>query len=152
MSTEKSFHEMMETIYELSRHISSYESIPRKYGTDDDLFMVEAHTINLIGDKIQTNISELSRLTNKTKGALSQMVDRLIKKDMLTKTKNPLDNREVIIQLTNKGKIVYDFHKELDKVNYRELLKGLEQFNEEDFIKYEKISSILLGLMQENTK
>ncbi|MEX3622903.1 MarR family winged helix-turn-helix transcriptional regulator [Viridibacillus arvi] len=152
MSKEKSFHEMMETIYELSRHISSYESIPRKYGTDDDLFMVEAHTINLIGDKTQTNISELSRLTNKTKGALSQMVDRLIKKDMLTKTKNPLDNREVIIQLTNKGKVVYDFHKELDKVNYRELLKGLEQFNEEDFIKYEKISFILLGLMQENTK
>ncbi|MEK4759982.1 MarR family transcriptional regulator [Viridibacillus sp. FSL E2-0187] len=152
MSKEKSFHEMMETIYELSRHISSYESIPRKYGTDDDLFMVEAHTINLIGDKTQTNISELSRLTNKTKGALSQMVDRLIKKDMLTKTKNPLDNREVIIQLTNKGKVVYDFHKELDKVNYRELLKGLEQFYEEDFIKYEKISFILLGLMQENTK
>lgn len=152
MSKEKSFHEMMETIYELSRHISSYESIPRKYGSDDDLFMVEAHTINLIGDKTQTNISELSRLTNKTKGALSQMVDRLIKKDMLTKTKNPLDNREVIIQLTKKGKVVYDFHKELDKVNYRELLKGLEQFNEEDFIKYEKISSILLGLMQENTK
>ncbi|WP_342513353.1 MarR family transcriptional regulator [Sporosarcina sp. FSL K6-1522] len=145
MDKEKIFHEMMETVYEYSRKINAYESIPRKYGTEDELYMVEAHTINLIGDKVQTNISELAELTNKTKGALSQMVDRLIKKGMVIKSKNPLDNREVIIQLTEKGKVVYDFHKKLDKLEYRRLLKDLPEFTAEDFLKYTQISTVLLN-------
>lgn len=148
MNKEEIFNEMMETIYKYSRIINSYESIPRQYGTEDEIYMVEAHTINLIGNKSQTNISELAELTNKTKGALSQMVERLIKKGMVTKSKNPLDNREVIIQLTNKGKIVYDYHKELDKSEYKKLLIELDQFSEEDFLKYTKISTILLNLVR----
>lgn len=144
MDKEVIFHEMMETFYEYSRKMNAYESIPRKYGTEDELYMVEAHTINLIGDKVQTNISELAELTNKTKGALSQMVERLIKKEMVTKIKNPLDNREVIIQLTEKGKVVYDFHKELDKREYRTLLKDLHEFTAEDLLKYTKISTLLM--------
>lgn len=145
MNKEEVFYEMMETVYEYSRKISSYESIPRQYGTVDEIYMVEAHTLNLIGDKIQTNITELAELTNKTKGALSQMVERLIKKEMVTKSKNPFDNREIIIQLTDKGKIVYDYHKELDKTEYSRLLNQLEEFSADDFIKYKKISTILLN-------
>jgi DNA-binding MarR family transcriptional regulator len=145
MNKEEIFHEMMETIYKHSRIMSAYESIPRQYGTEDEIYMVEAHTINLIGDKIQTNITELAELTNKTKGALSQMVERLIKKEMVTKSKNPLDNREVIIQLTDKGKIVYEYHKELDRSEYKKLLTELDQFSAEDFLTYTKISTVLLN-------
>lgn len=70
----------MESVYEISRNTTAYESIPRKYGTDDELYMVEAHTINLIREKVKTNTSELATLTHKTKGAISQMIDKLIKK------------------------------------------------------------------------
>ncbi len=49
MTRDEVFFELMESIYEVSRITSIYESIPRKYGTDDELYMVEAHTINLIG-------------------------------------------------------------------------------------------------------
>ncbi|GHI01131.1 MarR family winged helix-turn-helix transcriptional regulator [Neobacillus kokaensis] len=143
MNREDIFYELMETLYEISRKISSYESIPRKYGTDDDLFMVEAHTINLIGNHQHTNTSELARLTNKTKGAISQMVDKLIKKDLAVKYKNPTNQREVIIELTEKGKKVYNFHKELDQDEYSQLLNKLGQFTAEDFSTYLKISTIL---------
>ncbi|KXH86095.1 MarR family winged helix-turn-helix transcriptional regulator [Sporosarcina sp. HYO08] len=144
MDKEEVFYEMMETIYEYTRQMSAYESIPRKYGTEDEIYMVEAHTINLIGDKNQTNVSELAELANKTKGAISQMIERLIKKGMVSKSKNPLDNREVIIQLTDKGKTVYHFHKKLDQKEYRRLLMGLEEFTAEDFRRYIDISKILM--------
>lgn len=49
MTREEVFSELMESLYEVSRNTSLYESIPRKYGSDDELYMVEAHTINLIG-------------------------------------------------------------------------------------------------------
>ncbi|MGG1658310.1 MarR family winged helix-turn-helix transcriptional regulator [Brevibacillus sp. NRS-1366] len=144
MTREEVFFELMETIYELSRKISSYESVPRKYGTEDELYMVEAHTINLIGNKVQTTTSELSKLTNKTKGAISQMVDKLIKKDLVVKQKNPLDNREVIIALTEKGKTVYEFHRELDKMEYGRFLSKLDKFSTEDFHTYIQISSTII--------
>ncbi|MFP3390776.1 MarR family winged helix-turn-helix transcriptional regulator [Brevibacillus sp. SIMBA_040] len=144
MTREEVFFELMETIYELSRKTSSYESVPRKYGTEDELYMVEAHTINLIGNLVQTNTSELSKLTNKTKGAISQMVDKLIKKELVVKYKNPDDNREVIIELTEKGRTVYEFHKELDKVEYARFLNQLDEFTTEDFQRYIEISSIII--------
>lgn len=143
MNREEIFHDLMETIYELSRKIHSYESIPRKYGTEDELYMVEAHTINLIGDHSQTTTSELANLTHKTKGAISQMIDKLIKKDLVTKFKNPNDNREIIIELTKKGEKVYEFHKELDKKEYSFLLDNLTEFSTKDFIKFKEISSTL---------
>lgn len=150
MNKEEIFYEMMESIYELSRYMSWYESIPRTYGTEDELYMVEAHTINLIGDKVQTNISELALLTSKTKGAISQMVDRLVAKEMVEKSKNPLDNREVIIKLTDRGHVVYNFHKELDEANYRSLLERLDRFETDDLLKYTSISTNLLKLMKED--
>ena len=145
MEREKIFFELMETLYELSRQISAYESIPRKYGTDDDLYMVEAHTINRIGDLGQTSTTELARLTNKTKGAISQMVDKLIKKDLVVKYKNPSNQREVIIELTEKGKIVYEYHRQLDLKEYSLILKKLDKFTTQDFKNFISISKAILN-------
>ena len=105
MTREEIFYEMIETIYEMSRKLNTYESVPRKYGTEDELYVVEAHTIELIGIHTITTVSELSKLTKKTKSALSQMVDKLIKKGLVIKYKNPDDHRQVMIELTNKGKV-----------------------------------------------
>lgn len=81
MEKEEIFYELMETLFETSRSISTYESIPRKYGTEDELYMIEAHTLNLIGDKIKTNTTEIAEITHRTKSAVSQMMDKLIKKN-----------------------------------------------------------------------
>ncbi|KGR83054.1 MarR family winged helix-turn-helix transcriptional regulator [Lysinibacillus boronitolerans] len=152
MTRDEVFFELMESIYEVSRITSIYESIPRKYGTDDELYMVEAHTINLIGDKIKTNTSELTQLTDKTKGAISQMVDKLVKKGLVLKYKNPANNREVIIELTEKGQQVYEYHKALDKMEYAKILNRLDEFSTDDFEKFIKISSILSDITRESLK
>ncbi|WP_010676654.1 MarR family winged helix-turn-helix transcriptional regulator [Bacillus timonensis] len=131
----ETFNELMETLYETSRLISTYESIPRKYGTEDELYMVEVHTLNLIGDMKKTNTSELAEITNRTKSAVSQMVDKLIKKELASKYRNPHNFRELIIELTPKGKIVYEYHKNLDKEEYGKYLKNLGYFTNEDFQK-----------------
>jgi DNA-binding MarR family transcriptional regulator len=144
MTREEIFYEMIETIYEMSRKLSVYESVPRKYGTEDELYVVEAHTIDLIGTHTITTISELSKLTKKTKGAISQMVDKLIKKDLVIKYKNPNDNRQVMIELTDKGKKIYEFHRKLDKQTYSQYLERLTQYSTEDFLNYIKISNYLI--------
>ncbi|MCR8928831.1 MarR family transcriptional regulator [Priestia megaterium] len=138
---EEIFNELIESIYEVSRSTSAYESIPRKYGIEDELYMVEAHTINLIGNENKVSPSHLAKLTNKTKGAISQMVDKLLKKDLVIKYKNPTNNREVIIELSDKGKQAYKYHKELDQIEYGRMLSRLNQFSTEDLINFTKIAS-----------
>lgn len=143
MNKEKAFYELMETIYETSRLISSYENIPRKYGTDDELYMIEVHTLNLIGDQVKTTTTEIAEIKNCTKSAVSQMVDKLIKKDLVVKYRNPDNYRELNIELTPKGKLVYDYHKKLDLEEYRNYLKNLEQFTVEDFEKYITLLNVI---------
>ncbi|WP_280166050.1 MarR family winged helix-turn-helix transcriptional regulator [Priestia aryabhattai] len=140
---EEVFNELIESIYEVSRSTSAYESIPRKYGIEDELYMVEAHTINLIGKENKVSPSHLAKLTNKTKGAISQMVDKLLKKGLVIKYKNPTNNREVIIELSDKGKQAYEYHKELDQIEYGRMLSRLNQFSTEDLINFTKIASVI---------
>jgi len=146
MNRDELFNEVMERLYDVSRGIHKYESVPRKYGTDEELYMVEAHTINLIGDHGKINVTQLAEITHRTKGAISQTVDKLIKKEMVTKHRNPENNREVIIELTAKGKIAYDFHKNLDRMNYRKYLEKIEDLTEEDFYKFMKLMDAITSL------
>lgn len=146
MKRDEIIFQLMDSIYEVSRVTSLYESVPRKYGTDDELYMVEAHTINLIGERVKTNTSELAELTKKTKGAISQMVNKLKKKDLVIKYKNPTDSREIIIELSEKGKQVFEYHKELDKIEYTKILNQLDEFTTEDLYKFIKISSIISNI------
>ncbi|CAM3308160.1 MarR family transcriptional regulator [Filibacter tadaridae] len=133
MNREEVFNELMETLYETSRLINSYESIPRKYGTEDELFMVEVHTLGLIGNHRKITTSEIAEITNRTKSAVSQMVEKIIKKDLAVKYRNPNNYRELIIELTPKGQIVYEYHKNLDEVEYGKHLKNLKEYTAEDF-------------------
>lgn len=129
----KIFRQFMDTLYETSRLINTYESIPRKYGTEDELYMVEVHTLDLIGKHSTITMSEIAEITDRTKSAVSQMVDKLIKKDLALKYRNPNNYRELILELTSKGKVVYEHHDKLDEVEYSKHMRNLEQFTTEDF-------------------
>lgn len=143
MNREEVFKELMETMYESSRLIHLYESIPRTYGTEDELFMVEVHTLDLIGRHGKITTSEIAEINNRTTSAASQMVEKLIKKDLAFKYRNPNNQRELIIELTEKGKIVYAYHKELDAVEYHKHLKTLEEYTIEDFQVFIQIAQVI---------
>ncbi len=80
------------------------------------------------------------------------MVDKLVKKGLVLKYKNPANNREVIIELTEKGQQVYEYHKALDKMEYAKILNRLDEFSTDDFEKFIKISSILSDITRESLK
>ncbi len=143
MKREEVFNELMESLYESSRFIHQYESMPRKYGTEDELYMVEVHTLDLIGRYKKMTTSEIAAINNRTMSAASQMVEKLIKKDLAFKYRNPTNHRELIIELTEKGKIVYDYHKRLDEVEYDKHLDNLQEYAIEDFQLFIRISEMI---------
>ncbi|MEI3614371.1 MarR family winged helix-turn-helix transcriptional regulator [Pseudogracilibacillus sp. SO30301A] len=143
MDRKAVFNELMETLYETSRLISKYESIPRKYGTEDELFMMEAHTLDLIGNHTKITTSEMAEITNRTKSAVSQIVHKLTKKGLVVKYRNPNNHRELFIELTAKGHVVYEYHRKLDEKEYGKHLKNLEDFTTEEFQAFIRLIKIL---------
>ncbi|WP_242866818.1 MarR family winged helix-turn-helix transcriptional regulator [Abyssisolibacter fermentans] len=123
---EQVFDEFMELIYKISRDIHAYDSVPRNYGTDDLLYMVEAHTIKLIGKSERIGVTDIANITGKTKGAVSQIIDKLTEKKIVNKEKEPEDNRRIKLSLTEKGQKIFEFHKELDKKNYQMYLDSIK--------------------------
>ncbi len=126
------FSKLVEVVTDLSKEIYMDDLKPRSYGTEEKLFMAEAHYIDLIGDCGKTNVTQLTELTQKTKGAVSQMVGKLVKKGLVSKKKSDQNYREIIIELTPKGEIIYNFHKEFDKNLYNSYLVKLDDYTDED--------------------
>lgn len=143
MKKEESFNVLMESIFELSRAYYDYQSKPRKYGTDDELFMVEVHLLNLIGEDSKINVTRISRKTNRTKGAVSQIIDKLVNKGLVHKSKNPFNNREVKLELSEKGKKIFHYHQYLDREKNEGILSELSEFTSNDFKKYIAITNTI---------
>ncbi|MFP4873645.1 MarR family winged helix-turn-helix transcriptional regulator [Mammaliicoccus sciuri] len=133
MTKEDSFLEAIDQLYKTSRLLNEYESRPRKYGTEDELYMVEAQVINLIGEKKVTNITDIAREMNRTNSSASQNITRLVKKGIVEKHKSVHSSREINIVLTKKGYEIFQYHKNLDDKEYRSYLNKLDAYSAQDF-------------------
>lgn len=114
------------------------ENKKRTYGTDLLLSRAEIHTIVAIGDYPMVNITTLAKIRGITKGAASQMVYKLVDKGMIEKKISPDSDTEVILTLTEIGKINYENHLQYHKENDIKMFEMLQDVPDElyDQIKY----------------
>lgn len=137
-----------ETSELMERIINKYnrtQNIKRKYGTNEELSRAEIHTINLIGENPEINITKIAKEQGVTKGAVSQMISKLIKKGFIVKSISPNSEAEVRLQLTEEGIIAYKEHRKyheqsgeiffstlrnMSDQEYNEMVKILKEFDE----------------------
>lgn len=55
-----------------------------------------------------TSPVEISKTLVMDAGAMSRMVDRMVKRELIVRSPNPHDKRQVILALTDKGQIICD--------------------------------------------
>ncbi|WP_147822530.1 MarR family winged helix-turn-helix transcriptional regulator [Salidesulfovibrio onnuriiensis] len=99
-----------------------YDKKTHFYGTDKRLFEAEIHLIVAIKENPGFHVAALAQKFGVTKGAVSQLVQKLQKKGMVTKQSDPDNQSKVLLRLTTKGQTAYSthasFHREFDeKVN-----------------------------------
>lgn len=108
------------------------------YGTGDRLTPVEAHTIQAVGDNQGVNLTALAKIMNVTKATMSERVKKLSKQGLLRKSK-ALDNRkEILITLSEKGRLVQQGHEETHRRMFKsfasyygdQTVEQLELFNQ----------------------
>ncbi|MDC7224628.1 MAG: MarR family transcriptional regulator [Spirochaetales bacterium] len=109
-----------------------FESKPRDYGTGDLLYGSEIHTLQMIGHQGSCNQNDLCRLLDISKSGISKFTGKLLDKGLISKERNGENRKEVILKLTEKGRIAYLAHESFDEKMFSSLYDLLEQFNEEE--------------------
>ncbi|WP_147822123.1 MarR family winged helix-turn-helix transcriptional regulator [Salidesulfovibrio onnuriiensis] len=105
----------------LVEKISNTTKIHNSFGTDVNIYRSEIHIIQMIGDRKEVYISEISRLVGVTKGTVSQIVKRLENKGLVEKSTDESNNTRQLVHLTAKGMTAYQAHVDYHLRNHREM-------------------------------
>lgn len=103
------------------------------------LFQAESQMIKVIGDNPGITASEISKMFHKTSSASSQLIRKLKKKEWVTQVRNPENNREYNLYLTEEGTRIYKNHQQFENTCYRRTYHALDEFKEEELEVYIRI-------------
>lgn len=93
----------------------------------------EVHCIEYIGRNVDSNVTKLAESFYMTRGAISKITKKLIKKGIIESYQKPDNKKEIYFRLTSQGKEIYKIHEELH-VEFRERDKVIfDQVTEEQF-------------------
>ncbi|QHI71695.1 MarR family transcriptional regulator [Aminipila terrae] len=96
----------------------------------------EVHYIEYIGRNSDSNVTKLAESLYMTRGAISKMTRKLIKKGAIESYQKPDNKKEIYFRLTKQGQEVYNIHEELHK-----------EFQERDKVVFEQITEEQLDSM-----
>jgi DNA-binding MarR family transcriptional regulator len=93
----------------------------------------EVHCIEYIGRNVDSNVTKLAESFYMTRGAISKLTKKLIKKGIIESYQKPDNKKEIYFSLTSQGKVINKIHEELHK-EFQERDKAVfEQVTEEQF-------------------
>ena len=108
-------HALLEISYRLINTYQLKTKQPQYYGSDELLYSAQVHMIEVIGRHNALTSKEIVAYQGVTKGAVSQIVTKLEQKGFVEKKESPNGNHEILINLTQKGKQVFDYHRQMHK-------------------------------------
>jgi len=75
----------------------------------------EVHCIESIGQNADSNVTKLAESFYMTRGAISKLTKKLIKKGLIESYQKSDNKKEIYFRLTEQGKAVYKIHEDLHK-------------------------------------
>ena len=138
-SNEKILAEIMEQFVRIVNKFNRFEKVPMDFGVEEMLYPSEIHTIEAIGKNYRINVTRLAELMGITKGAVSQMVNKLVRKAFVKKVRFPRSEKAVFLELTPKGQKAFDGHAKFHEEMVLDFLKYAEKISHKDFRKFKEI-------------
>lgn len=149
MNRQQLLKEEKELTFKMMNFFTIKNRKPRRYGTEDLLYIAEADMINIVGENQNVSASDIAKMLNITKSAVSKTIIKLNKKGIVEQIQDKNDSRRMILTLTSKGKIIYNTHKNIDisTDNYRN--SALADCTDDEIRAYIKVASINVKTMYE---
>jgi len=123
----KKYNEILEKVILLTNTVNKTSKSRRDFGVGFMLYPSEIHTIEAIGAHEGLNANSLSKVLGITNGAVTQMTDRLIKKDLVEKYKIESNKKEVYFRLTELGNKANQAHDSFHEQTYENINDYLDK-------------------------
>ena len=100
----------------------------------------EIHCIAYIGEEEDSNVTRMAEAFDMTRGAVSKLTKKLVKKGLIENYQKPSNRKEVYFRLTGQGKAIFRIH---------EIHRG---FKERDQPFFEQVTEEQLNVITEFAK
>lgn len=142
MSTVATMFKTIEKLYTIDRIITALQKKPHDY--DGVLIHAnEAHTLKLIGEHEGISQAELSEQMFRTNGATSMVVDKLVARGLVHRTREEGNQRRYLLTLTPRGWDVHRAHMAYDESHARHAVQVLDMDEEELLLLNEQLEKII---------
>lgn len=122
--------------------MQEYANKPRQFNSIM-LYPVETQTLEIIAENPGITASKIAKELKKTLSASSQILKKLEQKELITRKKNPDNNREYNLFLTKISQDVIKLHSELDEMIYSRYLENLIALKDEEIESFIKVQKAL---------
>ena len=123
-----------ELLVELFNEILTIEKAALQDSPFKDLSITEMHVIEAIGLGSRT-MTDVADQLGITVGTLTTSINRLVKKEYVTRRRSEEDRRYVEIEITHKGKLAYRVHEAFHHLMVKNMIEGLSNEDNEVLIK-----------------
>jgi DNA-binding MarR family transcriptional regulator len=118
--------EIIEKMIRLINRINQANKAPSDYGTGKVLYHSEIHMIEAINNHKNVNSSELANILGITRGAVTQVTSKLVKKGFINQYRIANNKKEAYYRLTDLGKIANTEHCKNRRNIYRNISRYLD--------------------------
>ncbi|GFZ32415.1 hypothetical protein CSC2_29410 [Clostridium zeae] len=98
---------------------------------DMDLMLSEIHVIDIIVKNQLPNATFIANNLNMTKGAISKITNKLLKKDLIKGNRLENNKKDIYYSLTTLGKEVFKIHEILHENEHDKFVKILNQYDKD---------------------
>jgi DNA-binding MarR family transcriptional regulator len=125
------YYQIIEKMAAIQYRINYNDKKPKSFGTNELLYQSEIHFIDAIGNSEEINASQLSVKLEITNGAVTQVAEKLLNKNLIEKYKKKDNKKTVYFRLTESGKIAYHNHKLFHKELNDKIIEYLRSLNKD---------------------
>lgn len=150
--------QIIKKIVALYDHISNFDETHEKALRDlvlkydyknifnKNLMLSEFHVIDCIGKNQLPNTTFISKELGMTKGAISKITSKLLKKDLIKANRLENNKKEIYYTLTTQGKQAFKIHEELHEIENQKIIAVLNRYSKN---KLDTINNFLDDLINE---
>ena len=112
-----------------TKKFNEFEKVPIELESGERLYPSELHIIEAIGNHRANKVTDLSQKFHITKGAISQVVNKLYDLGFVHKERNKDFGKEILLSLTQKGLDAFEIQNRMHKSMEDEFINYLGNFS-----------------------
>jgi len=137
--TRETLFKILAQFIRIKKKFDKIERMQVDIGDGEKLYPSEIHVIVAIGNNQGKTVTEISKKFGITKGAISQVVNKLLEKGFINKERNKAYGKEIILSLTKKGQKAFKIQDKFHQKMEIEFINHLETFTPQEIDSFMEI-------------